>query len=361
MRWTYTLGLVTLGVVLSLAPVAAPEARAESDIFKAATLGKLHEVRALLDANPKLARARNKRGMTALHYAAKRNRTSIAKLLIEKGARVGARNKAGRETPLHLAAGSGSMGVVEVLLANKADPNAVNDKGSPALHTALRNRHADIAHKLLEAGADLDLHGDFGSTLHYAAAGGVKEFVEKCLAREGYGINDAADSDGDTPLHKAAWGCDREFIAYLIGKGAEVDARSFEKWTPLHEAAKAGNVGAAEALLEAGAELEAVSKNGLRPLHTAVIYCGNQKRKRAFVKFLLVRKADIDAVQAGTNDTPLHSATIYGDKKGALVKLLLGNGADPSARNKARKTALDLAKEKRHVAAATALEAALAR
>ena len=50
----------------------------------------------------------------------------------------------------------------------------------------------------------------------------------------------AADNDGDTPLHNAAWKGHREMIELLIARGADIRARDSRGNTPLDEAIQRG-------------------------------------------------------------------------------------------------------------------------
>ena len=67
---------------------------------------------------------------------------------MDDGADVKAKNKAG-QTALHLAAASGSAEKVQLLLAARADPAAVDEKGWTALDNAMNRTTGDKA-KLLE-------------------------------------------------------------------------------------------------------------------------------------------------------------------------------------------------------------------
>ena len=66
-------------------------------------------------------------GDTALHIAATYGRVPVIKTLIERKAKVNARNKVGA-TPLHLAAILGRAKTVKALLSHGANPNAVIEK-----------------------------------------------------------------------------------------------------------------------------------------------------------------------------------------------------------------------------------------
>ena len=68
------------------------------DIFACAYLGKVAIGEALLNRNPKLARATTADGMTALHYAARAGSYDVADLLLRYHADVDARDDHGRRS-----------------------------------------------------------------------------------------------------------------------------------------------------------------------------------------------------------------------------------------------------------------------
>lgn len=65
-------------------------------------------------------------------------------------------------TPLHYAAQGGMESLVEILLSNGADPNAVNSEDRTPLHFAAAYGHAKVAGQLIEYGADLDRMDHYG-------------------------------------------------------------------------------------------------------------------------------------------------------------------------------------------------------
>jgi ankyrin repeat protein len=112
-------------------------------------------------------------GDTALHVAAAGYRTEIARLLVARGADVGATNRRGAQ-PLHYAA-DGAPGsrrwnpgaqadTVFCLIAAGADPNAGDKGGATPLHRAVRTRCAAAVKALLDGGADARLPNRAGST-----------------------------------------------------------------------------------------------------------------------------------------------------------------------------------------------------
>ncbi len=113
-------------------------------------------------------------GDTALHLAAAGFYLSIAKLLVENGAEVSARNRRGAQA-IHYAADAGrweptAQGrMIEYLLSAGADANAVDKNGVAPLHRAVRTRSLAAVRALSDGGADVRLRNGAGSTpLHLA-------------------------------------------------------------------------------------------------------------------------------------------------------------------------------------------------
>jgi len=112
-------------------------------------------------------------GDTALHIAAAGYRSEIARLLLSKGADVGARNRRGAQ-PLHYAVdgvpGSRAWNpvaqaeTVTCLIMAGADPNASDKSGVSPLHRAVRTRCASAVRALLDGGADVRRTNRRGST-----------------------------------------------------------------------------------------------------------------------------------------------------------------------------------------------------
>jgi ankyrin repeat protein len=136
------------------ATAAIRAARAELDVFEAATLGDVDRLHELLHEEPSLVEARSPDDATALHFAAFFTQPETARLLADHGADVHAVSPTfGSVTPLHSAAAGGSTEIVHLLLAAGADPNARQNLGFTALHAAAQNGDAAMARDLLDHGA----------------------------------------------------------------------------------------------------------------------------------------------------------------------------------------------------------------
>lgn len=158
----------------------------------------------------------------------------------------------------------------------------------------------------------------------------------------------------DLDVFEAA-ACDRPDLVERLLRADPALATTFapDGFTALQLAAFMGSIGSVRALLAAGAEVETVARNpmAIRPLHAAAA-----GRHLEICRLLVERGADVNAVQRDSF-TPLQEAAQNGDEP--LVELLLGAGADRSARTDGGKTAADLAQEAGHPALAARLRASL--
>lgn len=143
------------------------------------------------------------------------------------------------ETPLHVAAASGSAEIIKLLLSHGAAVNVQcgSDKLTP-LHLAAEDGDTECARLLIDAGAHLTSENHKKQTpLHLAALSQCSEILELLLNR---GANpNARDIDGRTPLHGAIVKVSRscECVRLLIKAGADVNRQDSFGYTPLHLAA----------------------------------------------------------------------------------------------------------------------------
>lgn len=104
---------------------------------------------------------------------------------------------------------------------------------------------------------------------------------------------DAADSDGATALHYAAWqpgAQGAELVGFILAQGADPNVRRTDGHAPLHWAAYHGNAEAVDALIAAGADVNPRSQARATPLHWAVRRDHAETARR-----LIYHGADLDA------------------------------------------------------------------
>ena len=160
------------------------------------------------------------------------------------------------------------------------------------------------------------------------------------------GIN-GLNAQGRTALHCAVLRNDFNIIAWLLKRGADVDAKDQWHYTPLHRAAQEGHTAIAALLLQRGADITARDQWGYSPLHRAA-----QKGHTATAELLLKRGAAITAKDQW-HYTPLHRAVRHGHT--ATAGFLLDRGAGLEAKNLSKRTPLHLAAEAGHTATAELL------
>ena len=138
--------------------------------------------------------------------------------------------------------------------------------------------------------------------------------VETLLAQPG-AIN-AAQVDGMTALHWAAWHDETAVALKLVESGAHVAAANRYEVTPLALAAKNGNAVIVRRLLEAGADANSAQPGGETALMTAA-----RTGRIAAVEALLTHGADVNAKERSSQTAVMWAAAEgHADVVAALVK-----------------------------------------
>ena len=229
---------------------------------------------------------------------------------------------AAASTPLHHAAGFGTLESLTFLIDKGADVNAKNRRGSTPLFWAL---HDEAKVRLLVArGAAVKIKQVEGrSPVYQASLLGNGTGVLRLLLDNG-GDPNVATLNGLTPLGGAALRGDVEAMRLLIDKGALIDAKNGAGATALMAAATNGSPGAVQLLLDKGADANVRSKLGETPLGNAA-GAGNAET----VKMLLDRGADVNS-RNSRGYSPLMLAAGSDAMNADIVKMLLAKGADAS-------------------------------
>jgi len=127
----------------------------ELNIFEASAVGDVDRVRALVDADPTLARAFAPDGFHPLGLAAFFKHPDVVTLLIAAGADVSAPSRNGMTvTALHSAIAGQDRESTLALIAAGADVNRPQQDAFTPLHEAAQNGDREIVDALIAAGAD---------------------------------------------------------------------------------------------------------------------------------------------------------------------------------------------------------------
>jgi hypothetical protein len=105
---------------------------------------------------------------SALHVASRNGQVDTARILLNSGAHVNARNSF-ESTSLHQASIFGHLKLAQLLLERGADLNARNDEENTPVYLASREGHLRIVQLLLDHGADVNLRGDHNLTPYQVA------------------------------------------------------------------------------------------------------------------------------------------------------------------------------------------------
>lgn len=301
-------------------------------------------------------------GQTLLQAAAaQKSPSAVLDALLTKNIPIDWTDKNGR-TALHLAALHQNAAAVDLLIAHKANLNAVDHLGATPLHYAVYSLPA-LA-RLLHADASVgvpDKHHqtalDNARSLHAADA------VALLQAHRDF-LNDAQAGDLTalqavfTRLQAAAAAAqkahaDDAALAYTQACGDLVSTRDADGRTPSMLAADAGSVPELNYLAHCGADLSAVDA-----IHQTLLHWAARGNKPAAIAWLLQHRAAIDAPDL-QGHTPLMAAAANGALEAAQA--LVAAQANLAATDNDGKSAADLAQAAGHKDVANFLAQAAAK
>ncbi|MEE2742595.1 MAG: ankyrin repeat domain-containing protein [Bdellovibrionota bacterium] len=231
-----------------------------------------------------------------------KTRPDLIALMKKWGADLDVKKKFTKNTPLHLALDE-SIDMVKELVKGGADVNASGLKEQGPLHYACSKNDFEAAKVFIDAGADVDQRSYFLDST---------PLVELCR-------RDKADE---------------RIISYLIGKGANVNAKGKEGMTSLHQVAKRGDWQIAKVLINSGADYHWQDDEGQTPLHVV------ENVKTA--QLLLQKGADKESCDRDGR-TPLHKACESENIN--LVQFLIREGAKINVEDEHGETPLDIARK----------------
>jgi ankyrin repeat protein/preprotein translocase subunit SecA len=283
--------------------------------------------------------AKDRDGLTPLHWASREGHTTAVALLLAANADVAAKHQ-NAYTPLHFAADRGHTAVVELLLnAEKIDIEAQDEEGLTPLYQSIINNHTAVTKLLLAHHANIAAKDQWGATpLHRAVLEGHLSTIA-LLLEHGAAIA-SQDSEKYTPLHLAVQQNNTATVSLLLAHGADRKSKNNDGFTPLHYAVFPGYTDILKVLLDHGPNIKHQDIDGLTLLHLAA-----QQGQKAIVELLLKKGAAIEAKDAA-GCTPLHCAAQQGHT--AAVELLLTKGANKKASDHLGFTPLHWAVQQRH-------------
>ncbi|KAF6815361.1 ankyrin repeat protein [Colletotrichum plurivorum] len=259
-----------------------------------------------------------------------RSNLDIARLLLEQGASVDAKNNSG-QTSLVVACKEGNTALLDLLLDKGASVDAEDYYGSTPLLVAVVNGHSSCAYKLLQRGARFRTTEQGHKALTLATRLGDALLVNALLD---VGAPIALDaSRGRNLLIIAAERDDAEVARLLVSRGADTELPDASGRTALACAAQMGHFETARALIEGGADVQTTDCNCQAPLSLACAFSGGGPGKHLTTIRLLVEKGARVNARCHAGCTALFWATRDGGPLRAgepddVIRFLIGAGAD---------------------------------
>ena len=291
-------------------------------------------------------------GKTALHYAADNGHLTACTALIQAGAALINVNRPPYQSVLSLAAASGHVSIVELLVKNNATievDHRNKDLDQHPLIVALQSGHDKVAEVLFNSGTSISkLCTSKGqSALHLSAASCSLATVRRVIEMEedtnsvsspaGYSCRhflNLCDSQGQTALHMSIQNDNTDVLDLLVREGSDVNQCDTLGNTPLHLSASRTVVSYvhADALITAGASIDLRNALGQTALHLAV-----QQAETDVLELLVANEADIN-LQDISGKTALMLAIECGKIEAA--EILLGYDADVRCHDNGGQSAL---------------------
>ena len=293
------------------APLSHIDPKLEA-LISAVRSGGQRAVEKIVAANPELVKVKDLAGSTPLHHAAGFGTLATMKLLLDKGADVSARDRRS-STPLHWAIHDEAK--VRLLLLRGAAINIRQVEGRTPLYQAasLGSGHA-ILQLLLEKGADPGLATAIGQTPLMAAAAHGDVEAMRLLVGKNADVN-IRNGAGETALMLAAASGSPRAVQFLLEKGADAKVRTKRNETALGNAATAGVEQSVRLLLDHGSDVNVRNVRGYSPLMLAA---SSDAVPAGVVRLLLDKGADT-SFTADYNETARMLAAKRGDTEVARM------------------------------------------
>lgn len=246
-----------------------------------------------------------------------------------------------RDFALFDAARRGCAELAAKLLDAGASPAARNGIGNTPLHVAATAGHVPLVGLLLDRGAMVDAASLRGRTPLFLAVEARRQPVVRLLLERGADPR-RRDAQGIAPLAAAAFNGDRQLVEMLLAAGADPDPVDATGKSPIVYAAGRGFADIVARLLAAGVDPGRRYGHGLTALMWAAGHSNDVPTRDgiATAQLLLDAGAPIDA----RDDRGMTALLIAAERGHAeMIGFLLARGADPEVRDRQGRTALDLA------------------
>ena len=258
--------------------------------------------------------------------------------------------------PLTLAAKSGCLAIVDLMIQEDCDTDARDEKGWNALHFASYHGHYRIIEQLIASNVSAEATTLRKETPLLIAVKGAHFAVAERLLRSDSSLLNVEDEQCQQPVHHAVRAGSIEIFNLLLSNGGKINGENRFGWRPIHVAIAYGHHTLVERLLQEGANIEeklgstSIKKDqthktveegywaearwpypGSRPLHLACEYRHDQ-----IASYLISKGAKMETT-CSEGWQPLHLAAYFGSP--TLVEMLLSGGVNVYATTNEGKSA----------------------
>ncbi|KAA8894417.1 ankyrin repeat-containing domain protein [Sphaerosporella brunnea] len=323
----------------------------ETPLLSAVLYAKADCVKILLDHGVNInAQGRSK--LNPLELATKEGKIEIVRMLLKHGADISLGGAYRNFTPLHSAVFyKHGVAMLELLLDNNADPNALDDEQCTPLHLA---PNKDIAEILIKRGASINVANRMDQTpLSIAIKAKDKDWVAMLLRYNKHiaGANvHHTDNQQSTALFSICLHGDQKTVRLLLDNRCNPSTRNRKGLTPVHIAAEEGWPKICKMLLEAGANVNAINYYRSTPLHRLTSipkrrlrHLGNLERYQETIEVLIDFGANVNAVDR-IGQTPLMKSAYHGYWR-FVDRLVKEDDVDLTIKDRRGKKASELAKD----------------
>lgn len=296
-------------------------------LYDAARKGYTETAKLLLTRNESGINVEIYGSRTLLHIAAENDHTELVKVLLETdGINVNAKTRDDK-TPLFSALHNGHKNVIKLLLArDDLDLKAAEFSGGYLVNWAAKTKQHDLM--------DLELARECAAypnrtPLTLSSEKGYLEALGCLLKRDGIDVN-SMDSDGRTPLSRAAEKGNSRVVEILLQYSADRNMKDSDGRTPLSRAA--------------GNEHKEVVKQ-LVPHDTATLLLLTEEGNERAIDFILRYKPNLEE-KNDRGQTALHLAALLGHQ--GIARALMSQGVDVNSKNDYGMTPLQVAMQRKH-------------
>lgn len=283
----------------------------------------------------------HRNGANIIHFLAQQvDNIRAFDYFLAKGLSLDAKDKVG-STVFHYASSQGNIELLEQLIAEGLNANAINDNNENALFFAAKGKRRfsnelPVFEYLIQLGLDVKLTNEEGSNvLHYLANGNRNETVFNYLIQQDVDVQ-KVNNEGNTPLMNAVIRNNKVGISALFERSNDIKIINDKGHNLLTYAMRNKNQELTEELLKKNADYTLIDASGDN-LITHLVTTFQPDGLNFFNQYYtyLVNKGI--AVQSHT----IHQATIMENE--FLVNKILTSGVDINAKNKDGVTPLQLA------------------